>query len=347
MTKSFQSKIVFDETEQAQSAPDLKTRLEFAQEESFLPSGPEDASETQAEAQLEQTLGKRKSKGRWLKTLLLGGVGLTVWQSVDYVYSAYQSGDWLSLGWSVLVASVAATGIVVLGREWYRLRRLKDRQTEREQAELLLAEDGIGQGKAFCIRLAKQGGISAEHAGYSRWQESLAATHNDAEVLAMYDQLVVSQQDKAAKKMVVKYAREAALMVAVSPLAIADVLLVAWRNFRLIDQIAAVYGIELGYWSRIQLFKLVLKNMAIAGASELITDSSMDLLSVHLTGRLSARAAQGLGVGLLTGRLGLKAINLMRPLPWQPDQAPALSDIRRDLLGRLGADKSETTGQNS
>ncbi|GAB6262206.1 YcjF family protein [Photobacterium sp. R1] len=343
MTKSYQSKIVFDEQEQAQASPELKARYEFAGEQkSFLPAGPEDEQETQAEAQLQKTLGKRSSKGRWLKTLLLGGVGLTVWQSVDYVATAYQSGDWLSLGWSVLVASVAATGIGAIGREWVRLRCLKARQTEREQAEQLLAEDGIGQGKAFCTRLAKQGGITHENAGYSRWLASLAATHNDAEVMQMYDHLVVSQQDKQAKKLVVKYAREAALMVAVSPLAIADALLVAWRNFRLIDQIAAVYGIELGYWSRIQLFKLVLKNMAIAGASELITDSSMDLLSVHLTGRLSARAAQGLGIGLLTGRLGLKAMNLMRPLPWQPDQAPALSDIRRDLIGRLGADQSET-----
>ncbi|MBD8512560.1 YcjF family protein [Photobacterium sp. WH77] len=341
MTKPYQSKIVFDEKDAEPPGPDLKSRLEFAGQDSFLPAAAEEESDSQAEAQLEKTLGKSSSRGRWLKTLLLGGIGLTMWQSVDYVASAYLSGDWLSLGWSVLVASVAATGIGVLGREWLRLRRLKDRQTEREQAEMLLAAEGIGQGKAFCIRLAKQGAISAENPGYSRWQASLAATHNDAEVLAMYDQLVLSQQDKQAKKLVVKYAREAALMVAVSPLAIADVLLVAWRNFRLIDQIAAVYGIELGYWSRIQLFKLVLKNMAIAGASELITDSSMDILSVHLAGRLSARAAQGLGVGLLTGRLGLKAMNLMRPLPWQPEQAPALSDIRRDLLSRLGGDKAE------
>jgi putative membrane protein len=56
---------------------------------------------------------------------------------------------------------------------------------------------------------------------------------------------------------------------------------------------------------------------------------------MDLAGRVSTRVAQGVGVGLLTGRLGLKAITLMRPLPWQPDQQPKLSEIRRDLLLKL------------
>jgi putative membrane protein len=75
--------------------------------------------------------------------------------------------------------------------------------------------------------------------------------------------------------------------------------------------------------------------MAVAGASEMIADTGMDMLSMDLAGRMSTRVAQGVGVGLLTGRLGLKAISLMRPLPWQPDQQPKLSEIRKDLVLRL------------
>ena len=59
-------------------------------------------------------------------------------------------------------------------------------------------------------------------------------------------------------------------MIAVSPLALVDMAFIAWRNLRLINRIATLYGIELGYYSRLRLFKLVLLNIAFAGASELV-----------------------------------------------------------------------------
>ena len=44
-------------------------------------------------------------------------------------------------------------------------------------------------------------------------------------------------------------------MIAVSPLALVDMAFIAWRNLRLINRIATLYGIELGYYSRLRLFK--------------------------------------------------------------------------------------------
>lgn len=84
---------------------------------------------------------------------------------------------------------------------------------------------------------------------------------------------------------------------------------------RLINRIAALYGIELGYFSRIRLFKLVLLNVAFAGASEMVREIGMHWMLQDLAARLSARAAQGIGAGLLTARLGIKAMELCRPFP--------------------------------
>ncbi|MGF1686062.1 YcjF family protein [Photobacterium japonica] len=342
MNEQYKSKIEFDEAPQRDGAtthaqPELTAQQQFAQKATFLP---ETHGDTEVEDGLTDTLAAKPKRGAgWLKGLLLGGTLMAGWQTVDYVVTAYQGGDWLAMGWSVIVAGLATAGITALGREWMSLRRLKHRQSEREQAQALLDADGIGAARAFCTRLARQGRVPEENAGYDRWQHALAATHNDREVIQLYDQMVLGHQDKRARKLVAKYASEAAIMVAVSPLAVADMLLVAWRNFRLIEQISAVYGVELGYWSRIRLVKLVLANMAVAGASELIADSGMDMLSMDLAGRMSTRVAQGVGVGLLTGRLGLKAISLMRPLPWQPEQQPKLSEIRRDLLSQLSPKK--------
>ncbi|MGF1756924.1 YcjF family protein [Photobacterium sagamiensis] len=347
MSESYKTKILFDESEQASQASqftqpenernnpesELTSQMQFAEENGFLPDVKVDHD---VEEQLSQTLASKPKRGTgWLKGVLIAGAAMTGWQTVDYVLSAYQGSDWLALGWSGIVAAVAATGITALGRELLKLRRLKQRQTERDQAQALLEADGIGQGKAFCMKLAKQSDIRDEHVGYDSWLQALAATHNDREVLELYDQLVLCHQDKLARRLVAKYSSEAAVMVALSPLALADILLVAWRNFKLIEQISAVYGVELGYWSRIKLVKLVLANMAFAGATEVIADTGMDMLSIDLAGRMSTRVAQGVGVGLLTGRLGLKAMSLMRPLPWQPEQQPRLGEIRRDLLAQL------------
>ncbi|HIF9276971.1 TPA: YcjF family protein [Photobacterium damselae] len=336
MSEQYKSKILFDESSpdiQTEQEKELTSQISFDEDKKFLPK---QADNTEIEQELDQILASNpKRRGGFFKGLLLAGAAMVGWQSVDYVVTAYQSADWLSLGWSVLVAGIATMGITALGRELLNLRRLKHRQTERDQAQELLNADGIGNGKAFCTKLAKQSQISTENTGYDRWIHSLAATHNDREVMALYDKMVVSQQDKMARQLVARYSSEAAVMVALSPLAIADMLLVAWRNFRLIEQVSNVYGVELGYWSRIRLVKLVLANMAFAGASEIATDIGTEVLSMDLAGRMSTRVAQGVGIGLLTGRLGLKTITLMRPLPWQPGEQPKLSEIRHDLIAQL------------
>ena len=54
---------------------------------------------------------------------------------------------------------------------------------------------------------------------------------------------------------------EAAVLVALSPLATVDMMLMLWRNLRMIEDIADVYAIELGYWSRIRLIRQVFRNM--------------------------------------------------------------------------------------
>ena len=132
-------------------------------------------------------------------------------------------------------------------------------------------------------------------------------------------------------------AAESTLMIAVSPLALVDMAFIAWRNLRLVNRIATIYGIELGYYSRIRLFRLVLLNMAFAGASEMVREVGLDWMSQDLAARVSARVAQGLGAGLLTARLGVKAMELCRPLPWTEDDKPRLGDFRRQLLSEVKA----------
>ncbi|GAB2659136.1 YcjF family protein [Vibrio panuliri] len=329
----YKAKQVFDQTlhQEPQVQPELNAQMQFEPADKFVPTAVEEPNEASAEQNLEQVIRPKKGR-RWLATGLLASFsGLVAWQAFDTVVQAAQSADWLALGWAGFISTLAALGIGAIGKELWKLRRLKNHFSVQEQSEALLQSDSVGQGKAFCQKLAADGGVQPESPSYDRWLNGLNASHSDAEILDMYDAIVVAEQDKIATQIVTRHATESAALVAISPLAMADMLLVAWRNFKMIDNLAQVYGIELGYWSRLQLFKSTLVNMAAAGASELAIDAGMDLMSMDLAGKLSARAGQGIGVGILTARLGIKAMSLLRPMPWSPDRAVKLSAIRKQI----------------
>ncbi|EIN9354895.1 TPA: TIGR01620 family protein [Vibrio vulnificus] len=330
-------KQVFEETIfSQQDKPELTAQQQFDQQQTFIPTTIEE-TEPELEDALEQVIrpsGRRKWLAGGLFTAFAGLVG---WQAVDSVLSAMQNGDWLTLGWSGFISVLAGLGLGAMGKELWKLRQLRHLFSVQEQGEKLLQSDSVGQGKAFCQQVAKQSGVAEENPAYDRWKNSVNTAHSDAEILQMYDAMVVTQQDKQATKVISRFATESAALVAISPLAIADMLLVAWRNFKMIDSLSTIYGIELGYASRIRLLRLVLANMAVAGASELVIDAGMDLMSMDLAGKLSARAGQGVGVGILTARLGLKAMALLRPIPWQTETQVKLSAIRKEIVSKVAS----------
>ncbi|WP_394125674.1 YcjF family protein [Vibrio hepatarius] len=316
---------------------EITAQMQFEQQDKFVPAEVHSDEDSAEEARLSQVIRPR-SGSKWMVTgLLTAFSGLVGWQAIDSVVTAVQTSDWLALGWAGFIATISLLGIGAIGKELFKLRRLRNHFSVQEQSEALIQSDSVGKGKTFCESIARESGIKPESPSYDRWKNSINASHSDAEVLDMYDAMVVSEQDKAATKVVSQHATESAALVAISPLAVADMLLVAWRNFKMIDSLAEIYGVELGYWSRLKLFKATLINMAAAGASELAIDASMDLMSMDLAGKVSARAGQGLGVGILTARLGIKAMALLRPIPWHKDRQVKLGAIRKQIVEKVAA----------
>lgn len=131
-------------------------------------------------------------------------------------------------------------------------------------------------GREFCQKLARQLAIGLDHPAMKRWQIMINNSHNDKGVVTLYSQLVQPILDRQARKEINRSSAESALMIAVSPLVIVDMAFITWRNIRLINRIATIYGIELGYYSRIWLFKMVLLNIAFAGVTELVREIGID-----------------------------------------------------------------------
>ena len=341
---AIQARIDFEQPVVAPEEPELRRAQVFdpQQEIVFEPLG--DADETDAgenkpgrpERWLDDALKPKRSIWRRLVT---AGAGLFAISALAQMGSwfgrAWQQQDWFALGTLGAGTLIILAGAGSLAAEWRRLYRLRQRAEERDRAGELLRSHALGQGREFCLGLAGRAGIRQGHPALVHWLAALQDTHSDREVVELYARMVQPVIDRRARREISRSAAESALMIAVSPLAVVDMGFIAWRNLRLINRIAAIYGIEVGYFSRIRLFRLVLLNIAFAGVSEWVREMGMDWMSQDLAARLSARIAQGMGAGLLTARLGIKAMELCRPLPWLNGDKPRLGDYRHELIGQL------------
>ncbi|GEA50140.1 UPF0283 membrane protein [Vibrio inusitatus NBRC 102082] len=312
--------------------PDLGAQQTFEQHQFIKAESIATTEDEPIEEKVETLFNRRRVPLRW-KLLFATLGGLSVWQLVDSFVGAFQANDFLSLSWTVLLTAGCVIGAGALLRELLKMRRLRHQGDVQMKAQELYDNNDYGNAEKFCDALSKTMTASGvENVGLSKWAQHKSANHSDRDMLDLYQGYVLSPVDQKINKAIAKYSSEAAVMVAVSPLAAADMLLVAWRNISLINRIAKEYGVELGYWSRIQLLRLTLINMAAAGGTELAMDAGMDLLSMDLTAKLSTRAAQGVGVGLLTARLGIKAAQLMRPIAFSDENRLRLRDVRDQVF---------------
>lgn len=259
---------------------------------------------------------------------------LLVLHSAINLWQTWQQSQLLGAAWSLALALLAMAALGSVVRELRLLRRLARVSRQRARAEQLLQQQGTGRARPFCEQLARETGLANTDA-YQSWLTGLVEHELDVEVLTLYSRQVLSVQDRQARGRVLKWSGEAAVMVAASPLAVVDMLLVLWRNLKMIEDISQCYGIRLGGLSRLRLIRQVLHHMLYVGVSEAAIDAGMDLLGLELAGRLSARAGQGVGAGLLTARLGLKIMSLCRPIPWQGDEKKQLGGIRRALVDKV------------
>lgn len=277
----------------------------------------------------------RPRKRRWGLLLLLGGtLTLGAVEAGQALYFSTLGGSLLGGAWSLLGLLALGLGGTALARELWRLRKLRRHTGLRERLQTIDAAPGR-DARRLAERLREQMNVDRDHPHWQAFLQAHQPHHDGSETRQLLAHHLLAPRDREARRLISRMAGDTAIMVAVSPLTLVDMMLVAWRNLAMLERIAALYGLELGYASRLRLFRSVLANMAFAGAGEMASEASMELFSMNLASRLSARAGQGLGVGLLSARLGLRALRLTRPLPFADDEAPRIADLRSELWQRL------------
>lgn len=288
----------------------------------------------QAETEQEVIDNESKPKWAWRIVFTLIFVVLTA-EMIDFFVTGFVQSPISTSVYAVIVSLLALLAGSTLWRELSALRQLKKQQKTKQQAVAVFQDESTIDVRQFCQDItAKLPSDLLTDVEQQKWLEVIEGDYSSTEILHLYSKLILDKVDKKALEEVANFSTEAVVLVALSPVAIVDMMIILWRNLRMINKVAGLYGLQLGYWSRIKLIKQVFVNMAYAGASELVADFGAEMLGADLLGKLSARLAQGLGAGLLTARLGLKTIQACRPLPYDSN-APKLGHVRKQIINKI------------
>lgn len=313
--------------------PNIKGAQLFDEDVSLKPCELAELNNPQPDEEPIEPAGGKKS-GRWWFLALIGIVGLSGLELVLFTQQVFVQQDWLGGLWLGVLVLLLVLAMIESTKQWMSLKRLKQQDLDKQKAEQIFNSPAIGLGEGFCLQLAKGLPISRK-ANVARWKDSLSPHNNDKEILALFEQQVLVPADNAAIKTITQHASAAGAMIAVSPFALLDMGIVLWRNFRMMNQISQVYGVNLSYWGRVSLVRNVFKTMLYAGASEIIADAGNYAMGSGLAGKLSTRLAQGMSAGVLTARIGVKTMQACRPIPWLATTKPGLSGISSQLLEDL------------
>lgn len=322
-----------------------------------IPVEPEDAFDTPAATeQPPETEPAAAPKSPWrlfqgsratlaLSALALWLVFIGVYDVLRFLLDVYQSSMLLGMLYSVLSLLVFGTiGWWIVGIIG-ELRAVNDVSALRARGDAL-AQAGnrpalVGEFSTYVSALA------THYAGNPAFQAGLAMLparldQLDAErgldgrlgieelSTALFDEV-----DRQALALVVKRSQQTALMTAISRIPLLDLIIVLWRSLALIAEIAKLYGGRPGRVGLLRLARLSLYNVVFADISQIAADILMQAMGDRALSAISTQAAQGLGVGLMLGRLGLQAMHICRPVPFVGDE-PNTPSFRK-LYGAMTA----------
>ena len=243
------------------------------------------------------------------------------------------------LGWvAVAIVVVLAVALVaIIFREVASLMRLRTLDRVRAEALRVIETDDARKGRAIATELL---GIYGRRPDLARAREELEANgkhvFDGAEHVRLSERLLMAQLDARARALTAASARRVALVTTVSPRALVDIAFVIFESVRLGGDIARLYGARPGVIGTWRLMGAILAHLAVTGGLVLTDGVVEQLLGQGLAAKLSARLGEGVVNGLMTVRVGIAAMRVVRPLPFVAVKQPMVKDFIPELANVLG-----------
>jgi putative membrane protein len=283
---------------------------------------------------------------RWDRGVRLGlwgvGLGLAGWLCLDsywWVADAFARGA----GFGALAASVVTIGVggaaLIVARElqgFLALRRVEHDQERLEQAQ---SRAGSAEMREAIRRvLAALPKDRETEAAIETYQRQAQTHHTPAQQIELLSRTVMRPLDRRAESVVRRATTRAFALTAIAPTALIDTVLFAALSVHMLRGIAACYGHRPTLAATAHLIRRLVFEAGKLGAVGLAGMALTQHLSGAFAERIATDAAQSVYAGQRMARVGLLAMGLCRPVPFQAEEAPG---IMSSLIGSILARKAD------
>lgn len=289
-------------------------------------------------ASLPETMPTPQKKRRHiLWRILFGATGVLVSLAIGLaaeglIRDLFARYDWL--GWVGLatLALLVAAAIALAFREIFAIARLQRLDKLRQQATIVIESDNGTAGKKLIAELQTLYAHRPDMARPRRELETETSQLLDGrDMVTSAERQLMTPLDSRAKALTAAAARRVAVVTAISPRAIVDVAFVSYESFKLARTIAELYGARPGLIGSWRLTGAILSHLAVTGGVALGDSLIQQLVGHGLAAKLSARLGEGVVNGLMTVRVGIAAMRVTRPLPYEAVKQPMVMDFMADL----------------
>lgn len=271
-------------------------------------------------------------KSIWLRVFLaavgvLASLAIGLWTD-SLIRDLFTRADWL--GW--LALGMAGLGVlafvVMLAREALALMRLASVERLRADAEDALGRNDPKLARAVVERVSHLLAAQPETAvGRKLLAEQQGEIVDGADLIRLAETDMLAPLDARARTLILDASKRVSLVTAVSPRALVDVAYVVYEASKLIRTLASLYGTRPGTLGFFRLTRSVLAHLAVTG-SIAVGDSFVQQIVGHgLAARLSAKLGEGVVNGMMTARIGMAAMDAVRPLPFAALKRPGMGDF--------------------
>jgi len=282
---------------------------------------------------------------RWGTVFVSAVAGATVLTATAWIMrlleAALARNDWL--GWSTLTLLLVAAfaGLMLILRELIGFARLARLNRLRSEVEAALIEADAKRERQAALRLVGLYRARADVAwGVRRFGEHAGDVRDAGELLTLAEREILLPLDAEARRLVLISAKRVATVTALSPMPIA-VAYVLIECLRLLRALATLYGGRPGLVGSMRLARLVFGHIVATGGLAMTDDLIGQFLGHDLLRRLSRRLGEGAFNGALTARVGVAAVEVIRPLPYLAAKPLRARDLLGEVLRPLFQRKSE------